>query len=82
MKLRQKEDNCCMIPCMWHLKCDTDEFVCDTETDSDRRTDVQPRRSAGGEGLGFRVSRCKPARTGWTGTMVLPHSTGSSFNIR
>lgn len=49
MKLSPKEDNCCMIPCIWHLKRDTNEFICDTETDSDRRTDLC---SQGGVGVG------------------------------
>ena len=63
-----------MVPCMWHLKCGTNEFIC--ETDSDWSADLCSQGVGVGKDWELAVSRCKLGHTGWTGSQVLPHSTG------
>ena len=46
-----------MTPCMWHLKCETNEFI--YETDSDQRADLCSQGVGVGKAWELAVSRCK-----------------------
>ena len=52
------------IPYTWNLKCSTNELICETETDPQRKGLWVPRGEGWGRG-GVWVSGCKPLHAGW-----------------
>ena len=67
---------------MWNLKYDTNEHICETETDSQtQRADVWlPRGKGAGGGIEwelFGTSRCKLLCIEWIDNKVLLYSTGN-----
>ena len=64
---------------MWNLKYDTNERVCETETDSQtQRADLRlPRAGVGRAGVEFGVSRCKRWHLEWIDSTVLLGSPGN-----
>ena len=68
------------ITYMWNLKYDTNEFIYETETDSQTsRTDLWLPRGWGGGGMEWElgISRCKLLYIGWINNKVLLCSTGN-----
>ena len=63
---------------MWNLKRDTNEPICETDTQT-QRTDLRLPTAGGGEGMEqeFGVSRHKLLYIEWINTRVLLHSTGN-----
>ena len=61
---------------MWNLKCDTNELIYETETDSQtERTDLwlpRGRGSRGGMEWEFGISRCELLYIEWINNKVLP----------
>ena len=65
---------------MWNLKYDTNEHICETETDSQIwRTDLLPRGrgAGGGKDWEFGISICKRLYIGWINNKVLLYRTGN-----
>ena len=69
------------ITYMSNLKYDTNELICETETDSQtQRTDLRLPRGMGGRGgidWEFGTSRCKLLHIEWINNKVLLYSTGN-----
>lgn len=59
---------------MWHLKCETNEFI--YETDSDQRADLCSQGVGVGKAWELAVSRCKLGHRMARQQKVLPYSTG------
>ena len=65
---------------MWNLKCDTNELICETDSQT-QITDLwlpwERVEGGGGTDWEFGISRCKPLYTEWMKNKVRLHGTGN-----